>query len=63
MAAKEAACTAVYLHGLAGNLFETKYPQQGLNAMDIVKSWNDVVHYLRTTPKIEDELLNIHLFE
>jgi NAD(P)H-hydrate epimerase len=55
-----AAMAGVYIHGLIGNLFEAEFPQQGLNAMDILQYWNRAVHLTRTDENLEDEYLKIH---
>jgi ADP-dependent NAD(P)H-hydrate dehydratase / NAD(P)H-hydrate epimerase len=57
----EAAMAGVYLHGLTANLFETKYPQQGLNAMDILQYWNEAVRVVRSGKDVEGEYLKIHI--
>jgi len=56
----EAALAGVYLHGLCSNLFETKYPQQAMNALDILNWWNDAVALVRAGKDIESEYLKIH---
>jgi hydroxyethylthiazole kinase-like uncharacterized protein yjeF len=56
----EAAIAGVYLHGLVSNLFEAKYPSQGLNAMDILQYWNQAVHTVRSGRDVESEYLKIH---
>ena len=56
----EAALAGVYLHGLTANLFETRYPQQAMNAMDILDGWNDAVQLVRSGKDIESEYLKIH---
>lgn len=55
-----AALTGVFAHGFAGNLFESKFPQQALNAMDILQSWNETVHLVRNHRNLEGEYLKIH---
>ena len=56
----EAALAGVYLHGLTANLFEAEYPQQNLNALDILNWWNDAVHLVRSGQDVESEYLKIH---
>ena len=56
----EAALAGVYLHGLTSNLFERKYPQQGMNALDVLDWWNEAVHIVRSGRDIESEYLKIH---
>jgi len=60
LATIDAALCGVYLHGLVANLFEAEYPQQALNAMDILSYWNRAVHLTRTQKDLEDEYLKIH---
>jgi NAD(P)H-hydrate epimerase len=56
----DAALAAVFTHGFAGNLFESKFPEQALNAMDIVQSWNETVQVVRTHRNLEGEYLKLH---
>ena len=56
----EAALAGVYLHGFTANLFEAKYPQQNLNALDILDWWNEAVHLVRSGKDIEGEYVKIH---
>jgi hydroxyethylthiazole kinase-like uncharacterized protein yjeF len=56
----EAALAGVYLHGLCSNLFERKYPQQAMNALDILSWWNDAVSLVRSRMDIESEYLKVH---
>ncbi len=60
LATIDAAVCGVFLHGFVANLFEAEYPQQALNAMDILNYWNKAVHLTRTRKDLEDEYLNIH---
>lgn len=60
LATMDAAISGVFLHGLVANLFEAEYPQQALNAMDILNYWNRAVHLTRTQKDLEDEYLKIH---
>jgi hydroxyethylthiazole kinase-like uncharacterized protein yjeF len=56
----EAAITGVYLHGLCSTMFEAKYPQQAMNALDILSWWNEAVALVRSGKDIEGEYLKIH---
>lgn len=56
----EAAMAGVYVHGFVANLFEKEYPQQALNAMDIVSCWNRAVNLIRTENNLESEYLKFH---
>lgn len=56
----QAAITAVYTHGLCGNLFERQYPNQALNAMDIPGLWNRAVHET-SHGDVEGDYLGLHL--
>jgi hydroxyethylthiazole kinase-like uncharacterized protein yjeF len=56
----EAAQAGVFLHGLVANLFEAQFPQQALNALDILSYWNRAVHAVRTAEDVEGEYLQIH---
>ncbi|HMD81659.1 MAG TPA: NAD(P)H-hydrate dehydratase, partial [Anaerolineales bacterium] len=56
----ESALAGVYLHGLTSNLFEAKYPQQAMNALDILQWWNDAVNLVRSGKDVESEYLKIH---
>jgi NAD(P)H-hydrate epimerase len=56
----QAAIAGVYVHGLTANLFEKEFPQQALNAMDILSLWNKAVHIIRTEKTFESEYLNFH---
>lgn len=56
----QAALTAVYTHGFAGNLFERQFPNQALNAMDIPALWNRAVHEI-CYGEMESEYLGLHL--
>jgi hydroxyethylthiazole kinase-like uncharacterized protein yjeF len=56
----EAALAGVYLHGLTSNIFEARYPQQSMNALDILDWWKDTVHLVRSGKDIESEYLKIH---
>jgi ADP-dependent NAD(P)H-hydrate dehydratase / NAD(P)H-hydrate epimerase len=56
----DAALAGVFTHGFAGNLFESKFPQQALNAMDILQYWNETVHLVRTHRNLEGEYLKLH---
>lgn len=56
----QAAITAVYTHGFAGNLFEHQFPNQALNAMDIPALWNRAVHEI-CHGGIESDYLGFHL--
>jgi hydroxyethylthiazole kinase-like uncharacterized protein yjeF len=56
----EAAIAGVYLHGLCSTLFEVKYPQQAMNAMDILSWWNEAVALVRSRKDVEGEYLKIH---
>jgi NAD(P)H-hydrate epimerase len=55
-----AAIAGVYTHGFTGNLFEYNYPQQALNAMDILDLWNKAVHLIRSDKSVESEYLQLH---
>ena len=55
-----AALVGVFTHGFAGNLFEEKFPQQALNAMDILQNWNETVHRVRTSKNLEGDYLKFH---
>jgi NAD(P)H-hydrate repair Nnr-like enzyme with NAD(P)H-hydrate dehydratase domain len=55
-----AALAGVFTHGFAGNLFEEKFPNQALNAMDILQSWNETVHRVRTSKNLEGDYLKFH---
>jgi NAD(P)H-hydrate repair Nnr-like enzyme with NAD(P)H-hydrate dehydratase domain len=56
----EAAQAGVFLHGFVANLFEAQFPQQALNAMDILSYWNRSVHAVRTAEDVEGEHLHVH---
>ncbi|HSE43350.1 MAG TPA: NAD(P)H-hydrate dehydratase, partial [Acidobacteriota bacterium] len=56
----QAAIAGVYVHGFTANLFEKEFPQQALNAMDILSLWNKAVHIIRTEKNFESEYLNLH---
>ncbi|MGH9857802.1 MAG: NAD(P)H-hydrate dehydratase, partial [Acidobacteriota bacterium] len=56
----EAAIAGAYLHGFTSNLFEARYPQQAMNALDILQWWNDAVHMVRSGKDVESEYLKIH---
>ena len=56
----EAALAGVYLHGLTSNIFEARYPQQPMNALDILDWWKDALHLVRSGKDIESEYLKIH---
>jgi NAD(P)H-hydrate epimerase len=56
----EAAIVGVYLHGLTSNLFEYKYPQQAMNALDIWDWWAGAVKLVRDEKDLESEYLKIH---
>lgn len=56
----EAAVAGVYIHGLTANLFEAKFPQQAMNALDILQWWNEAVHLVRSGKDVESEYLKIH---
>lgn len=58
---ENAACSGTFIHGLIGNLFENKYPQQALNAMDMFQYFNDAVHAIRTNRALESDYLRLHL--
>ncbi|PWT91771.1 MAG: NAD(P)H-hydrate dehydratase [Acidobacteria bacterium] len=57
---REAALTGVYAHGFVANLFESEFPQQALNAMDILNYWNQAIHLIRTASDLEGDYLKIH---
>jgi NAD(P)H-hydrate epimerase len=57
----DAAQAGVYIHGFTANLFEREFPQQALNAGDILNDWNRAVHLVRTAKDLEGEYLGIHL--
>jgi NAD(P)H-hydrate epimerase len=54
----QAAIAGVYVHGFTANLFEKEYPQQALNALDILSLWNKAVHIIRTDKNFESDYLN-----
>jgi NAD(P)H-hydrate epimerase len=56
----QAAIAAVYIHGFTANLFEKEFPQQALNAMDILSLWNKAVNIVRSDKNFESEYLNLH---
>ncbi|MCI0602355.1 NAD(P)H-hydrate dehydratase [bacterium] len=56
----EAALAGVYLHGLTSNIFEARYPQQPMNAMDILDWWKEALRLVRSGEDIESEYLKIH---
>ena len=56
----QAAIAGVYIHGFTANLFEKEFPQQALNAMDILSLWNKAVHIIRTDKNFESDYLNLH---
>lgn len=57
---EQAARTAVFAHGLAGNLWEKKYPQQALNALDVLSLWNETVHLIRTDNRLDQSFFRFH---
>jgi NAD(P)H-hydrate epimerase len=56
----EAALAGVFAHGLTGNLFEQQFPNQALNALDILDYWNRAVRLIQTEQDIEGEYLKLH---
>ena len=57
----QAALTAVYAHGLCGNLWERQFPNQALNAMDIPSTlWNRAVQEIMTG-ELEGDYLGLYL--
>ncbi len=60
LAPVEAAMAGTYLHGLVSNLFEQRYPQQALNALDILQWWHDAVAAVRNEIDIEGDYLKLH---
>jgi NAD(P)H-hydrate epimerase len=54
----QAAIAGVYVHGFTANLFEKEFPQQAINALDILSLWNKAVHIIRTDKNFESEYLN-----
>lgn len=56
----QAALAGVFAHGLTGNLFENEFPQQALNALDILKYWNKAIRLIQTEQDLEGEYLKLH---
>jgi NAD(P)H-hydrate epimerase len=58
---EDAAQAAVFAHGLTGNLWGKKFPQQAMNALDILSHWNEAIHLIRTDKNLDGDYFGIHL--
>lgn len=56
-----AAQSAVFAHGLTGNVWERKFPQQAMNALDILAHWNEAIHFVRTDNNLNETFFGFHL--
>lgn len=57
---EDAAKVAVFAHGLTGNLWEREFPQQALNALDILSRWNEAIHRIRSDNDLDGEFFGFH---